>query len=169
MNFYLSNLSIPEKSDDFVGFDELLVSRVAQELESVLFSSQQCPRLQTNRRKYGGKIGELVTGLGSDYCSFIERVSFEPEEDEDSLLIRFKSRKDIRLNIYFDKIEELIFDNETETKNIVPIQNEDEAYLSYISNMQRKVAFGTMKMIVEELREVLSDGIPNPFATQIRL
>jgi len=167
MDYYLSNLPVSEKSDDFAGFDELLVIRVAQELEATLFSTPRYTRMQVNQKKYGGKIGELVSGLGSEYCSFIERVSFEPDEDEDSLLIRFKSRKDIRLNIYFDEIDELIFDNEKGSKS--PMPNEDEAYLSYLSNKQRQVAFGTMKRIVEELREILSDGIPSPFAAQIRL
>lgn len=169
MDFYISNLPELESKDDFAGFDELLVSRVAQEIEANLFSLPSHTRRQASRIKYGGKIGELVTGLGPEYCSFIERVSFEPDDDDDSLLVRFKSRKDIRLNIYFDEIEELFFDNEPGTKNSMPIPDEDEVYLSYVSNKQRQVAFGTMEKVVKELREILSDGIPNPFAAQIRL
>lgn len=153
----------------FSDFSELIVTRVSQEIEAALMTYTHPSSAQVRHDKYGEKIRELVSGLGETLCSSILSVIFENEEIGDSLQVRFKGRRDIRLNIYFDPPEKLLFDNEVGSHNSMTIMNEDEAYLSYISSKQRFVEFGTLETVIKELKAVLADGLSSSPYTQVVL
>lgn len=148
---------------------ELLLTRVSQAIEASLMSYTHPSTAQERHDKYGGKVRELVYGLGEDYCSSILSVVFEDKEVADSLQVRFKGRKDIRLNIYFDDPQQLLFDNEDEERKGMMVDNEDEAYLSYLFDKERYVDFGPLHTIVKELKTILSNGVPRPTITPITL
>lgn len=148
---------------------DLLITRVSQEIEASLISCKHPSSPQARSAKYGGKIRELVNGLGESFCSCIFSVIFEDQEVADSLQVRFKGRKDIRLNIYFDDPEQLIFDHEGGLGSVMTVDNEDEAYLSYISAKERYIEFGTLQAMIKELKKILTHGVSEPNITEISL
>lgn len=154
---------------DYGDLRELIVTRMSQEIEASLMSFPHSLTAQERHDKYGGKIRELVYGLGEYFSSSILSVIFEDEEVADSLQVRFKGRRDIRLNIYFDDPQQLIFDNDVDERKGMVVDNEDEAYLSFLFDRERYVDYGPLQTIVKELKTVLSNGVPSPTITQITL
>ena len=156
-------------SDNLTDYQELMITRVSEEIEASLMAREHPSSLQIRHEKYGKKIRELIDGLGEELCYSVLTVIFEDEEAGDSLQVRFKGRSDIRLNIYFDAPELLYFDSEDQPNERMLIDNEDEAYLSYIKAKQRYVEFGTLQTVIEELKTILSDGLSLPLVTPITL
>lgn len=169
MEFLFSNYLDSFGPDSINDFRELMITRVSQEIEASLMSYHHPSSPQVRHDKYGGKIRELVDGLGEHLCSCILSVTFEDPNVVDSLQVRFKGRRDIRLNIYFDDPEQLIFNHEEEMAEAMKVDNEDEAYLSYLSAKERYIEFGTLQAMIKELKTVLSNGLPEPIITKISL
>ena len=155
--------------DSKTDFQKLMITVVSEEMESSLMACEHPSSLQIRHEKYGEKIRELINGLGAELCYSVHTVVFEDEESGDSLQVRFKGRRDLRLNIYFDAPEKLYFDNDGQPNDGMLIDNEDEAYLSYFIDKQRYVEFGTLRTVIKALKNILSDGLSLPVASKITL
>lgn len=97
------------------------------------------------------KVKELIDGLGTLLDIREDDIVRLDGNMTDCVEIRFKSRKDIKVNLYVEEKPHL-FEGLVE-----PEYDEDEMYFTYKKDNRRRIMHGTMEKMITELKAVLND------------
>lgn len=109
---------------------------------SLLEELTEVERNQTAKELMESKVESFMRELSLDSLDLISSYHIE-DIIENSIVIRFAQRQDIRLNLYYD-IPNTEFDNY------------EEACLSYIQDSRRKIMMGSISQITPKLLSLLS-------------
>ncbi len=97
------------------------------------------------------KVKELIDGLGTLLDIREDDIVRLDGNMADCVEIRFKARKDIKVNLYVEERQNMyegILEPEFDT---------DEMYFTYKKNNCRRIMHGTMEKMIAELKLVLND------------
>lgn len=97
------------------------------------------------------KVKSLIDGLGTLLDIREDDIVRLDGNMTDCVELRFKARKDIKVNLYVEEKPQLF-------KELVESEyDDDEMYFTYKKDNRRRIMHGTMEKMITELKAVLND------------